>query len=71
MLNALLFTLLPFVANPGFPLLCDLLLRKLFPNLYESKIRVILLIITYFISLGMILFVPDAVDKFAIWRESV
>lgn len=41
-------------ANPGLLYLYDLLKRKLYINLYESKVRVILMAVTYFISLGMI-----------------
>ena len=62
MLEALLFILLPFVANPGLLYLYDRLVRKLYTNPYESKIRVIFMAMVYFISLGMILFVPDTVE---------
>lgn len=70
-MNALLFTLLPFVANPGLLFLYDWLVRKYYPKPYESKTRVILMAITYFISLGMILLVPEMVERFSDFRESM
>lgn len=69
-MNALLFTLLPFVANPGLLVLYDWVIRRYYPDPYQSKTRVILLAILYFISLGLILLVPETVEAFAEYRKS-
>lgn len=70
MVDALLFALLPFVANPGVLYLYDLLLRRLYTDPYESKFRVLIMVVLYFISFGLVLFVPETVERFAEYRQT-
>ena len=71
MLEAVLFTILPFVANPGLLYLYDLLLRKLYKNPYESKIRVLAMVIIYFVSIGMILCIPELLEKVSEYKNTI
>jgi len=71
MLNALLFTLLPFVGNPGLLFLFDYLLKRYYKDPYENKNLVIIMGVLYFINIGFILFVPEIVGRIAEYRQSM